>query len=97
MVALSGFCVLGAQFGNNASAGLLYPTAFRAKGVGWALAVGRIGSIAGPMVGARLIGLKLPLRQLFLAPAMPMLVGAVAAAWLAWLCYRRFHGFKLEE
>jgi AAHS family 4-hydroxybenzoate transporter-like MFS transporter len=97
LVALSGFCVLGAQFGNNASAGLLYPTSFRAKGVGWALAVGRIGSIAGPMVGGKLIGMKLPLRQLFLAPAIPMLVGGVAAAWLAWLCYRRCHGFKLEE
>ena len=97
LVALSGFCVVGAQFGNNASAGLLYPTAIRAQGVGWALAVGRFGSIVGPLVGGTLIGLKLPLRQLFLAPAVPMLVGAAAAACLAWLCYKRFHGFRLEE
>ncbi len=34
LAALSGLCVLGAQFGNNAAAGLLYPTQFRSKGVG---------------------------------------------------------------
>jgi AAHS family 4-hydroxybenzoate transporter-like MFS transporter len=33
-VMLSGFCTVGAQFGNNATAGLLYPTAFRSRG-GW--------------------------------------------------------------
>ena len=97
LVALSGFCVVGAQFGNNASAGLLYPTAIRAQGVGWALAIGRFGSIVGPLVGGTLIGMKLPLRQLFLAPAAPMFVGAAAATALGWLCLRRFHGFKLDD
>src|SRR5690606_3775708 len=38
---LVGVAVLGARFGNNASAGLLYPTSVRARGVGLALSIGR--------------------------------------------------------
>jgi AAHS family 4-hydroxybenzoate transporter-like MFS transporter len=56
-IALAGFCTLGAQFGNNAASGLLYPTAVRARGVGWALGIGRFGSILGPLVGGTLIGM----------------------------------------
>ena len=51
LAAIAGFCVLGAQFGNNAAAGLLYPTQFRSKGVGWALGIGRFGAVVGPLLG----------------------------------------------
>jgi AAHS family 4-hydroxybenzoate transporter-like MFS transporter len=51
VTALAGLGVLGAQFGNNAAAGLLYPTGVRAKGVGWALGIGRFGAILGPEPG----------------------------------------------
>lgn len=93
----SGFAVLGAQFGNNAAAGLLYPTAVRSKGVGWALGVGRFGAVVGPLVGAVLLGMSLPLRQLFLAAAAPMLAGAIAAAVLVRLCYARLGGLRLGD
>jgi MFS transporter, AAHS family, 4-hydroxybenzoate transporter len=95
--ALSGLTVLGAQFGNNAAAGLLYPPEFKSRGVGWALAVGRFGSIAGPLVGGMLIGLHLPLQQLFLAAALPLLLGAAAALLLARLCYVRLGGLQLDD
>src|SRR5258705_405987 len=78
-VGLAGFCVLGAQFGNIAASGLLYPTEFRSRGVGWALAFGRVGSIAGPLLGGLLIDMKLPLQQLFLLAAIPMVAGLIAA------------------
>ncbi|HZF16011.1 MAG TPA: MFS transporter [Steroidobacteraceae bacterium] len=97
LVALSGFTVVGAIFGINASAGLLYATEFRSKGVGWAFAVGRVGSIAGILIGGALIARHLPLPQLFLAPAAPMAVGAFAAFGLVYFCYRRFRGFKLDD
>jgi AAHS family 4-hydroxybenzoate transporter-like MFS transporter len=97
LVALSGFTVVGVLFGINASAGLVYATAFRSQGVGWAFAVGRIGSIAGILIGGALLARKWPLPQLFMAPAVPMLVGAAAAALLALACYRRFNGFKLDD
>ena len=95
LAAVAGLCVLGAQFGNNAAAGLLYPTPFRSKGVGWALGIGRFGAIVGPLLGGHLIKLHLPMRQLFLAAAMPMLIGAVAAVILVRLCYVRLGALRL--
>ena len=96
-VMLSGFCTVGAQYGNNAAAGLLYPTAFRSRGVGWALAAGRFGSIAGPLVGGVLIGLKIPSQQLFLFAAAPMAAGLLASASIARLCRSRLGGARLED
>jgi MFS transporter, AAHS family, 4-hydroxybenzoate transporter len=96
-VMLSGFCTLGAQFGNNAAAGLLYPTAFRSTGVGWALGIGRFGSIAGPLLGGALIGLKVPPQQFFLVAAAPMAVGLIASISVARLCYKRLGSLHLDE
>lgn len=78
----AGLFVVGTQFGLNALAGSSYPTFIRATGVGWALGIGRIGSILGPVVGGVLIALKLPLPQIFLFGAIPMLVGCVSAILL---------------
>ena len=94
---VSGLAVLGAQFGNNASAGLLYPTAFRSKGVGWALSIGRLGSIVGPTVGGLLIVRHWSMQRLFLAAAVPMMVGAAAALVLVWLCHRRLGELRLSD
>ena len=96
-VGLAGFAVLGAQFGNNAASGLLYPTAIRARGVGWALGIGRFGSIVGPLIGGVLIGMKLPLQRLFLLATVPMLVGLIASIGVAYLCYRRLGGLHLDD
>jgi len=71
----AGFFVLGIQSGINAIGALVYPTSLRANGSGWELGIGRIGSIAGPLVGALLIGL--PVEQLYMWSALPFVVGAV--------------------
>ncbi len=97
VVALSGFCTLGAQFGNNAASGLLYPTAARSSGVGWALGIGRFGSIAGPLVGGALIGMRVPTRQLFVLAAIPMVAGLIASICVARLCFQRLGGVHLDE
>jgi AAHS family 4-hydroxybenzoate transporter-like MFS transporter len=96
-VALSGFCTLGAQFGNNAASGLLYPTAFRSRGAGWALGIGRFGSIGGPLLGGLLVGLKVPPQQFFLLAAVPMMVGLIASIGVARLCYQRLGTIHLNE
>jgi AAHS family 4-hydroxybenzoate transporter-like MFS transporter len=96
-VALSGFCTLGAQFGNNAASGLLYPTAFRSSGVGWALGIGRFGSIGGPLVGGLLVSLKVPPQQFFLLAAVPMVAGLIASVCVVKLCYQRLGGMQLDE
>src|SRR3979490_3396888 len=46
-----GIGAVGAQNCNNGVAAKFYPTSIRATGVGWALAVGRVGSIVGPVAG----------------------------------------------
>jgi AAHS family 4-hydroxybenzoate transporter-like MFS transporter len=97
MVALGGFCTLGAQFGNNAASGLVYPTAFRARGVGWALGVGRFGSIVGPMLGGILIGMKVTLPHLFLFAAIPMVIGFICSMSAARLSYTRLGALQLDD
>jgi AAHS family 4-hydroxybenzoate transporter-like MFS transporter len=72
----SGFGVIGAQNGANALAAEVYPTQSRATGVGWALGVGRVGSILGPVLGAMLVG-QTP--RLFLMAAVPLMLASAAA------------------
>lgn len=50
MVAIAGFCVIGAQHVLNNFTANSYETGFRASGVGMELGVGRIGGILGPYV-----------------------------------------------
>lgn len=88
LVAVAGFCVLGIQAANNAVAGLVYPTAVRSAGLGLALGVGRIGSLAGPLVGGMLLDLDWPPARLFLICAAPMAALAAAALLLAALARR---------
>ena len=94
---LAGFAVLGVQFGNNACSGLIYPTEARSKGVGWALGIGRIGSIVSPIIGGVLIAQNMPLSELFMWAASPMVVGAVAALGVTLLCYARFRSLTLDD
>lgn len=72
----SGFGVVGAQNGANAMAAEVYPTEARSTGVGWALGIGRIGSILGPVVGGMLVGAT---PRLFMYAAVPLMLAATAA------------------
>jgi MFS family permease len=65
----AGFCVLGIQSGINVAGALIYPTSLRADGSGWELGIGRLGSIAGPLLAALFVGL--PVQQLYLWSALP--------------------------
>ena len=91
-VFLVGVSVLGVQLSLNAVAGLTYPTAVRANGTGWALGVGRIGAILGPLIGGQLIHMHLPISQLFLAPVVPLFIGACAAFLLRPMARARWTG-----
>src|SRR5690606_11227113 len=73
-----GFGVVGAQTGMNAFVAGLYPTTARATGIAWALAVGRVGSIIGSMIGgAMMIALGNPV-SLFQVMAIPTALAAIA-------------------
>jgi MFS transporter, AAHS family, 4-hydroxybenzoate transporter len=79
MAFFSGCVVVGTQNALNAGAGLIYPTALRANGVGYALGVGRVGSITGPLIGSLLTSLAMPLQVFFYVTAIAPLLCAVAS------------------
>ena len=78
----SGFCIVGGQIASNALAATYYPTAIRSTGVGWALGIGRAGSIVGPLVGGVMIANHVSTQTLFLTAAVPALIACAAAATL---------------
>ena len=71
----AGAIVLGIQSGINVAGAMIYPTMLRANGSGWQLGIGRLGAIAGPLLGALFVGL--PVEQLYVWSALPFAVGAV--------------------
>ena len=79
----SGFCIVGGQIASNALTATFYPTVIRSTGVGWALGIGRIGSIVGPLVGGAMLARDMGTQPLFAAAAIPALLAAIAAFVLA--------------
>jgi AAHS family 4-hydroxybenzoate transporter-like MFS transporter len=75
----AGFCIVGGQIAANALAAGFYPTSVKATGVGWALGVGRIGSIIGPLIGGVLLQQKWSAAAVFMAAAGAALCAAAAA------------------
>ena len=73
----AGFSVSGGQKSVNALAVIFYPTAVRSTGVGWALGVGRVGSIAGPLLGGWLMAHGWSNVSIFEFASLPMLCAAV--------------------
>lgn len=72
-----GFGVLGAQFTLYGVSPQLYPKSGRGAGVGWAVAMGRIGSIMGPVVvGGMLTGGSTPTEVLAVMAPVALAAGA---------------------
>jgi AAHS family 4-hydroxybenzoate transporter-like MFS transporter len=80
---VAGFCMVGGQIAANALAAAFYPTAVRATGVGWALGIGRAGSIIGPLVGGVLMTAKWSTGSIFMTAASAALCAALAAFTLS--------------
>ncbi|WP_457946681.1 MFS transporter [Pseudarthrobacter sp. alpha12b] len=77
LAAVAGFGGLGTQNMINDYIAQFYPAATRATGLGWALAVGRIGAIAGPTYGALLVSFGGGVPAAATAFAAPALLGAL--------------------
>ncbi len=84
LLLLVGFFSTGTQNGLNGSTSATYPAAMRASGLGWALGLGRVGSILGPLAGslAIILGLRAP-RHFFILALAPLAIAAILALWLA--------------
>jgi len=79
---LAGFFTFGAQNTANAIAASNYPTAMRSSGIGWALGIGRIGQIVGPLIGGLLLSLHWGTQGILYVIAVPSLIAAAAAFFL---------------
>ncbi|MBN1832582.1 MAG: MFS transporter [Deltaproteobacteria bacterium] len=81
---LLGFLVIGAQAGLNVLAANFYPTFIRSTGVGWALGIGRIGSIVGPILAGMLLSMQWQPWQVLLSGAVPALFALSAILLVRW-------------
>jgi len=72
--------MMGCLVMNYASAPLVYPTLVRGTGVGAAVAIGRIGSIVGPLLGGVLIGSYGSFGRVLAAIIPLVLIGALCSA-----------------
>jgi MFS transporter, AAHS family, 4-hydroxybenzoate transporter len=82
-IACAGVGIIGGQNASHALSSEFYPTHMRSTGVGWALGIGRIGSIVGPVIGGLLLTQNTPMRDVFWAALIPALIAAAAAAAIA--------------
>lgn len=78
LIALSGLFVGGPQIALNYLAVSIYPTGVRATGVGWAIGMGRLGTVVGGAAGGLVLADYGP-RGFFLALALPLLLAALSA------------------
>jgi AAHS family 3-hydroxyphenylpropionic acid transporter len=84
VVCLLGAAVLAAQAILYAHAPLSYPARMRGTGTGFAVAVGRFGSIAGPLLGGTLVGSGRSPAQVLTGIVPIVVVGGLCAILLTW-------------
>ena len=75
--------IIGSQTGANGTCGKLYPARMRTSGLGWAIGIGRIGSVVAPMLGGYLLSIGLPPTQIFLSACVFAVIAAAATGLLA--------------
>ncbi|MDB5555677.1 MAG: tpaK [Variovorax sp.] len=78
----AGFCISGGQKSVIALAAIYYPTPIRSTGVGWALGIGRLGGIGGPLLLGALLAYGLSAQHILYATAVPMLLAGLLVALL---------------
>jgi AAHS family 4-hydroxybenzoate transporter-like MFS transporter len=79
---LAGFFVGGTGTGLIAVAAGMYPTAIRSTGIGWAMGMGRVGQVFGPVLTGLLVGLGYKVGGIFYAAAVPCFIGALFLVFL---------------
>jgi AAHS family 4-hydroxybenzoate transporter-like MFS transporter len=82
VVFVAGACVVGSQPTLNALSATFYPTYLRSTGLGWALGIGRAGSIVGPVVAGWLIALQWSTDAIFMALAIPAVIATIVTLGL---------------
>jgi AAHS family 4-hydroxybenzoate transporter-like MFS transporter len=68
----AGIGIGGCQTGLNSLSGLIYSPSIRSTGAGWALGMGRVGTIIGPLVGGLLLATGFRAKGIFIVSAVPI-------------------------
>ena len=76
---LIGITLQGGVNANYPLVAAAYPPEARATGLGWAMGIGRIGAVLGPLIGGMAIGKGLPLVAVFGIFCVPMVAMGIAA------------------
>jgi len=97
MAAIVGVCVVGAQTGQGALQAIVYPTALRSTGAGWAIGIQRIGGIIAPTLFGVLIEAKVAQTELFVIAAIPPLLAAIAYMLFAYSRRNSGRGWSASE
>ncbi|MCP1415583.1 aromatic acid/H+ symport family MFS transporter [Paenarthrobacter sp. A20] len=75
LVALAGAGTLGTQILVNVFVSSIYPAHMRGTGLGWALGIGRLGAIVGPLIGGAILGAGMPAQWNFYIFALVAALG----------------------
>lgn len=75
---IAGGFSIGGQVCTVALCAGFYDTSLRATGVGWAVGIGRIGAIAGPILGGILLGARISAAGIFLVTGIASVGAAIA-------------------
>ena len=81
IVFLSGFFLIGSQFSMQSVATVFYPVKIRSTGIGWALGIGRAGTVVGPLWAGAMLTNKWGVEDIFLVVAIPAVV-AMVGVWI---------------
>lgn len=85
----AGALSIGAQMSTVALCASFYESFLRSTGVGWAMGVGRVGAIVGPVLGGLLLGVGAAVPLLFLLMGLTSLGAGIAVFILGrWLLAR---------
>jgi len=79
---LAGFFVGGTGTGLIAVAAGMYPTSIRSTGIGWAMGMGRVGQVFGPILAGVIVGLGYKVGGIFYAAAVPCFIAALFLVFL---------------
>ena len=83
MIFVAGLFAAGPQLSLTAFIANYYPTAIRGTGIGWGQGMGRIGSLAGPLVGGYLLSINTGMPTLLRIVSIAALISAAALFVLA--------------
>ena len=88
LTTVAGGGITGAQSCIFALASAYYPTSIRSTGVGWALGVGRVGSIGGPLAAGSALGSGATVTSIYVGVALLIVICSVAVLLLSVACRR---------